>query len=174
MTKKADYKISEGDVYLFRYSPKKEHGWDGRYHCFEGYLVAIKEDDEIVFYDTYWGINDKSGRRFKITEIELEVSKGGAFDYFFNFKDVTLIESWEAKHYDDKDIFRVSRQKACSDGCIYYYKKNGSERSQETMLQCVREKIKEEERNIDHAISNIKSLTIKKHEIENGNLKVSL
>lgn len=164
-------KIKLNDVFHFRYHPTGEQGWDSRTHCFEGLLIARKDNDgNLQLVDTYWGINDTSGRVFNPSEID----KKGILTFYCNFNDIEAIDYYEKNYYDDKDIFWLHRQKACVPSCEYYYKKKGATRSKTKMLEVINEKIREAKRKANSYIEDIARYSETKAKIEKDDLSVYL
>src|SRR4051794_6716978 len=101
--------IKQGDVYRFRWSPKKEQGWDNRWHCFEGYLIALAgQHGALKLYDTFWGLRgDTSATVLSMETIKKEVEAGGSFEFYFNFEDYEKISESETHYLDDADVVCV-------------------------------------------------------------------
>ena len=165
-------KIKENDVFRFSWSPKKEQGWDSRQHCFEGYLVARKKygsKTEIELRDTYWGIGG-DGQVLTLEEIKKNVKDGGKFTFYFNLNDYEKIDEPETHYFDETDIAAISEQHACIPRCIFHYKKKDAKRSKARMLNEINEKIREERRNIEYAVSELERLSERRTKIETGDL----
>jgi len=163
--------IRENDVFKFRYSPKKEQGWDSRTHCFEGYLVARKSDDELRLVDTYWGIKG-DGRVLSQEQIDEEVKNGGSFEFYFNLDDVEAIPDYEERNYSRDDLFRISEQHACVPRCIFHFKRKGAERSQERMLEEVNEQIRKVKSEIESKTHRLEQLAGTRAKLEAGDTSV--
>jgi hypothetical protein len=162
--------IKAGDVFLFRYHPAKEQGWDSRKHCFEGILVAKESDSGFTLHDTYWHLDGSNGRWFK----PVEAIAAGTLTYYFNLNDVSKIREYDICYYDDHEVFCMHVQNACSANCRSYYLRKGAERSKGKMLSVVAEKIEEAEHKVASATRDIKRYTEMKSKIESGDLEVYL
>lgn len=166
-------KIKEGDVYRFRWSPKKEQGWDSRQHCFQGMLIAKKNHSgDLVLRDTYWsyGNDTQCGKVFTEEEIRDEVKKGAHFEFFFNLDDVEPIDRMEVKYMADEDVFYIAEQNACDPSCIKHFKRKGAVRHKETMLTNINDQIAKKKRDIEWAAREIENLAERRTKIEAGDL----
>jgi hypothetical protein len=159
------------DVYRFRYSPKKEWGFDGRTWCFEGFLIASADLDLV---DSYWGISNPSGRVLDKATIDREVANGGSFEFYFNLDEVDLIAQSETVYYADDDLFHISEQHACSERCRYAFKKRGAERNAAKMLLVLREYLEQAERRAASAIRGQERLKRAISKVEAGDLTVHI
>ena len=156
--------IKENDFFHFRSKKRSSH-------CFEGLLRAVKyENGEIMPCDTFWGINDGSGVILTIAEAETE----GELKFYCNLNEIEKIPNHERDYYDDKDIFVLTRQHACSDSCIYSFIKKGAQRSKEKMLSTITEKIDEAQRKANCLLRDVEQLTEIKAKIEAGDTTVYL
>lgn len=162
--------LKENHVYHFYYHPLKEQGWDSRKHCFEGTLIAFKDGSEIKLRDTYWGINDNTGR---ILTLEEAITKG-QLTFYCDLSQIEKIEESDINYYDDSDIFHLSSQHACSSSCIVYYKRLGAKKSQQKMLQVIDGKIHEEKKSIERSVNNVANYSEIKARIKNNDLEVWL
>ena len=163
--------INPGDVYKFRYSPKKEWGFDGRTWCFEGFLVA---DSDCTLIDTYWGIGNSSGRVMSAADIEREVVAGGRFEFYFNLNDVDRISNYEDVYYANEDLFHVSEQHACLPGCRHTFKKRHAKRNRDKMLDVLREQSRLAKRDSELAIQRHARLEGDIHLLLAGDLSIHI
>ncbi len=165
-------KIKEGDVFKFRWSPKKEQGFDGRWHCFQGTLIAKKDyDGNLELVDTYWSFgNDQMSHRIKKDVIDEEVKKGGSFTFDFNLNDVESINEEETHYLDENDVVSISDQNACVPICIRHYKYKGKGRSKDKMLREINEKIRNQKSTIEYAANELERLSERRTKIESGDL----
>lgn len=170
-------KLKIGDVYEFRWNTEEydKQSWKGALnHCFEGLLVVMeasrynsktqKYDKEIMLVDTFWGINRESdNERFTLEEAQ----KKGKLEFYCNLNDIEKVERHYLDNYDDEDLFRLHDQHACTESCIYWYKKKGAKRSPTKKIRVLREKINKEKSSIEYSVRNIESMSaeIKKLEI---------
>ncbi len=159
-------------MFHFRWSPKKEQGWDSRWHCFQGTLIAKKDyKEKLGLVDTYWSYGNDSNSHW-ITEkvIDEEVKKGGRFEFYFNLNNVEPIDRNEVKYYADKDVVSIAQQSACDPSCIKHFKYKGTERSKEKMLSVINEQIAKKKHEIEYAAREIESLTERRTKIDAGDL----
>lgn len=164
--------VKNNDVFNFRWSPKKDQGWDSRYHCFEGLLVAQVTEDNIRFVDTYWGIGDSQGQVLTFEEIEQEIKNGGEIEYYCNLDEVERIENWQKYYYADKDLFYLHTQKACIPRCEFYFIRKGATRSKEKMLEVINEKVRKARQAVEMAVDDVQVCAVQKQRIEAGDLSV--
>ena len=114
--------MKRNDVYKFQY--KKETldaypNWNFR-HCFEGLLVVIEnKNGSITLGDTFWEFNGTGSYGKKFTPEEAE--KVGILTYYCNLDDLKEISKHDIKYYNDKDLFRITRQHGCSDSCVRHF-----------------------------------------------------
>lgn len=150
-------KIKEKDIFNFQYNPRQEQGWDSRTHCFDGRFLAIKEDDQILLVDTYWGYGDKQGRIF--TQEKAEAL--GKLTFVANMEDLEKSDESCYSYYDDSDCFNLSYQHGCYKK---YAIKKGAVKSKEKMLQILKQqmqKAKRELESIGHRIEDLsKDITL--------------
>lgn len=164
----------EYDVYKFRFSPKKEQGWDHRYHCFEGYLIARPDvDGWFRFVDIYWGIGG-DGKSFTEEEIKKEVTNGGKFEFYFNLNEVEPIQKYDVDYYDDADLYSISEQHACVDRYVHHYKRKGAEKSQQKMLSVLKSQMQLRKSDIEIAVREVESLAQKINRVESGDLTTAI
>ena len=169
-------RIKHNDIFRFQWSPKKEHGWDSRYHCFQGTLRADrkrKKDGELCLIDTYWGIHG-NGRVLTPVQISNEISNGGSFKYYCNLDEVDLIDDFDVCYYKNEDIYTISSQNACHPSCINHFLRRGATRDAQTMINYIKGEIENSQNDIRYAENNIRILTEKLHEVESGNVEVHL
>lgn len=156
-------KIKENDVFLANW---KERKWgDQKDHCFEGILIALKQENEFRFYDTFWGICEKSNKSWSYAEM----IKLFNVDYYCNLNELEKIKKYDVDYYDDKDIFIISEQHGYSK---YYYIKKGAEKSKDKMLKVLNKKLEDIKLNIKWETQQIKDINKKIKEVENGNLDI--
>lgn len=172
MIKIIQKEVRKNDVFKVWYKTNKEERYPGSLrHCFEGTLVAVQDEKEgLIFVDTYWGIGDRQGKEFTFSEMmqKFEVK------HYCNLDDLEKSNEHAVKYYDDKDIYTISEQHACSPSCIHYFLRKGAVRSKEKMLNVINEKIQKEKRSIEYSVREIELLSEKKEKINSGDLNVYL
>lgn len=90
-------KLTDGDVYRWRYRETKNPGLYGDYHCCSCIAVVHRER----LRDTFWqiGMNFNDGRSFGIDDLpRLNLELVG------NMADLVSAKEYEADYYDDADI----------------------------------------------------------------------
>jgi hypothetical protein len=168
-------KLKIGDVYHFQWNTeeyKKTHdvNW-----CFERTLVVMKYprwkeelnkyEYDVKLVDTYWGINrTDTNKSFTLDEIQ----KRGTLTYYCNLDEIEAINSYLTDEYDDEDLFRLSDQHACSDSCVYHFKKKGAKKSPMKKISILQDSIRDEKEKIVSAIGRIERMSaeIKQLQIE--------
>ena len=162
-------KLKEYDIYRARWKVRE---WaDQKDHCFEGLLVALKDNDnQIRFYDTYWGICNRSGKSFNPKEVQ------ELFDikFYCNLDELEEKSKYQTDYYDDDDIYYLHNQHACMESCRSYYVKKGTKKSKQKILSVINKKIIEAEHTIESAITDIERYSEKKIEVQNGDLSIYL
>lgn len=158
--------LHEGDVFRFSYSTEYRAKLFMPDHCFDGQLVALDYCESIILFDTYWlhGFKPSEGGAQFTQE---EALARGELTFVCNLNDVEMIDKGRAQYYDDADIFNLSYQHQCSP---YFAIRKGAERSQAKMSRKIEEKMQEERRSIESAISRIGLLTRAKLLTEEGRL----
>lgn len=166
-------KLKKGDVYEFRWSAEereKEVYGGALRHCFESLLVVMQGSfydrdsdeykDELRLVDTFWGVN----RRDTNTVFTLkDAERRGNLTFYCNLDEIEKIKQYEIDEYEDKDLFRLHDQHACSESCVYWYKKIGAKKSPEKKIKAIENRMTERISTIKHNEYGIK---MDKEEIE--------
>lgn len=157
--------IREGDVFRFIYN---EHELAKRfmpYHCFDGQLVAVLVDGDMLLTDTYWShqLRGGDGRTFTPDDAQ----KQGAISFVCNLNDVEFTSKSAFDYYDDVDVFDLSYQHHCYG---MYALRKGAKRSKDKMIDTVTANIESARRDLQDAVNRLESLAVKLHEIESGNI----
>ena len=164
-------KLKKGDVYHFQWN-EEEYQKDAYInHCFERVLVVRdvkvyndktkKYESKVRLVDTYWGISG-DGRKFTLEE----ANKKGTLVYYCNLNDLEPIEKYYLDDYADTDLFTISKQHACVESCIFWFKKKGAKKNPEKKIRVLQEKVNDREREISHAISDIKYISAQIKQLE--------
>lgn len=169
-------KLKIGDVYHFQWNQKEydKTSWKGSLqHCFEGLLIVMnypkwndkteKYEDKLMLIDTYWGVNRvDNNKAFTLDEAE----EKGTLTYYVNLNEIEKVEKYNLDEYDDNDLFRLSDQHACSESCIYWYKKIGAVKSPEKKIGVLREKIIKEKSKIESSVRSIEMMSTEIKQLE--------
>lgn len=144
-------KIKVNDVFKSTFTDayvEKRKGWDLR-HCFEGLLVARLVGEEIVLFDSFWGVGRSDNKAFKLSEIGEKID----VQYYCNLDEIekSNLGSDCVRYYDENDIIVLHDQHACVSSCIYYYTKKGAVRSKDKMKESFLEKIERAKQKIKGA-----------------------
>ena len=127
------YKIKYTDKYKKTQSPHKDFS-----HCFEGFaVVKMSNDEEMVLYDTFWGIGRRGGKSFKLGDIGIKID----IEYYCNLDEVEKASSDDEAYYDDKDLYIITDQHGCVPRCVHYFKTIGANKSIEKMKKSIESKI---------------------------------
>ena len=158
-------KIKELDVFHFRYKPKIAETMSYPDHCFDGQLIAKKnQKGEIYLEDTYWSSGDKCFT-------PKEAKEKGILTFYCNLNEVEEIGEGSQDYYADEDIFNLSHQHGC-------YRKfavrKDAQRNKEKMLSVINERIREAKRKIEWLLEDLERYSVTRHEIEKDNLDVWL
>lgn len=158
--------IKENDVFHARY--KLRECGDQKDHCFEGLLVAMMREGEMMFVDTYWGLKRWDNKKWNFKQLK----ENFHFEFYCNLDDLEKKDKTAELYYDDKDIFILHDQHSCVESCRYYYTKKGAVRSQKKMIATLDKKIADAKSDIDWRVREIERESAKRKEVENGNLEV--
>ena len=159
--KKKDIKVNDVFLVSWKGESERDRNW-----CFEGILVALKEDGDLVFCDTYWGIgrNDEYTKSYTFSQM----IKNFRVRYYCNLNELEKIDNYDADFYEEKDVFTLSNQHACYDSCIFNFIKKGTKRSKNKMKSLIYEKISKTKREIEWKIEDIVRLNENIKDIEAG------
>jgi len=156
--------FKKNDVYNFRYKPEIASKSFEPYHCFDGQLLVIDKRGELCLSDSYWGWGDNSSRTFKIDE----AIEKGELKFVCNLEQVVAAHEEDRKYYDDNDFINLSRQHNCYNK---YAIKVGAKRSQQKMLETIKEKIRVTENEIKYRQSDLVRYGENLLAIEGGDLE---
>ena len=157
--------IKEGDVFNVWY--KERTYMDD--HCFEGLLIARKENNDLIFKDTYWGLNSPNeGKRFTYTEMIKKLM----VKYYCNINEIQSINSREFEFYKPEDRFMLYEQHACVESCKHYFIRKGSERDKRIIMDKLNEEIQDARRKLKYKIDEIIRLEINYEKVSNDDLSV--
>jgi L-lysine 2,3-aminomutase len=109
-----------------------------------------------------------------MTTVEQEVANGGNFDFYFNLDDVESIANSESVYYSDDDLFSISEQHACSNGCRHCFKKKGAQRNQDKMLAVLTEQARIAKRDYEWAKKRHHKLLQEAIQVMAGDLSVHI
>lgn len=84
--------------------------------------------------------------------------KTGTIEFICNLDEVDEITEYEVKYYSPDDVTRITRQHGCTSSCVYYMLRKGAMKNTDVMANGIREKIKENNRNIKSMKSSNKRL----------------
>ena len=160
--------IKANDIFNVSWKTPYIQGSD-RNWCFEGCLIAMKRDnEELVFYDTYWGYTSRENKKFSYKEMNDKFR----VEYLGNFDELEEIEVFAKDYYKKGEVIIISNQHACVPSCINYFIKKGTKRDIEAMRKVVAEKIKENKNDIEYKVRNIEMLTITDEKLKQGDTEV--
>lgn len=128
------------DVYSIWYIDSKNNSR----HCFEGLGVVVENSKgEKFIQDTFWQIGHyrSDEKNFTVEDIGVVID----VEYYVNLDDIEPIDHYHTKYYSDDDLFRITRQHGCTEGCIHRYKRKGAKRSPEKMKSYIQQQIKDAE-----------------------------
>lgn len=148
----------EKDVFKFKFNEEylKKHNYP--YHCFDGQLIVHKrQDGTLIFKDTYYS----NSTYFTLEELE----KVGTLEFVCNLDDVVDCSEYDKVYYDENDIINLSYQ---HNSYKWFVRKKDAKRSKEKMMETIKNKIEEKEREIRWLEDEIKRLKEKQERIENG------
>lgn len=154
--------IRPNDVFRFRYheDEKREWGWDGRYHCFDGTLKAdVRDDGSITLRDTFWG--DSTSRCFTPEEAQQK----GALTFVCNLDEVDPIKEHNTVYYDDEDVFTLYIHSGYQNE---YYLRRGAERSPEKMRAVLMQQEESAKLAISSAERDLETIAHKRQLLEEG------
>ena len=140
-------------------------------HCFEGKFITKEVNGVMLFFDTFWGIGDKSGKYFTLQNVTkyFKIKKLGNMS---EFKKCDVRNPSE--YYEESDYIILTRQHGCSENCIYRYLRNDANRSQEIMKRSINRKINESISKIFSEEKNIEWLNEKLQKIEAGDTNLHI
>lgn len=155
--------MKEDDYYLFRYNAEYIKNTFEPYHCFDGKLIAKKENGRIILVDTYWG--STSNRTFTWKEAKTQ----GSLEFICNLNNVDDLYKGNLIYYSDRDVFDLSSQHGCYEK---YAIKRGAQRSKIKMLSVLKQKISDAKSTIGSSEREIQSALENISEIRRGNLDI--
>jgi len=153
MEKQLKFKIKEGDIYNFRYNEQFMKGNFEPYHCFDGILTVKPSEKGLILEDGYWSSDN---RWFTLDKALSE----GELTFVCNINEVEVIKEYESMYYNEKDIFILPFHSGYR---TVYYKRKGSEKCKETILNQLTAKVQQAESSL---ISARRSLEWAKEELE--------
>ena len=161
--------IKENDVYKWTYTDEYLKGKNREpYWCAERLAVVIKNKNGLFMADTFWGIGNTSGKIFTKEDIGENI----IIELLGNLEDYELAE-YDYDKYKEEDILRITRQHACSLGCIYYYKRKGSVYSEKVIKENIRKKIIENKRKVEYLNRENQYMVRQLREYKDGNIKLT-
>ena len=137
--------MKQGDIYRWRYKDVEAHGGLGdfrAYHC-KSRIAVVNSRGQLV--DTFWGNNPTDGSYVNRKIVHLE--KVG------NFDGLQKIPEYEQGYYAKKDVVNLNHPNS-SNGNLYIRKE--AKRSKAKMLELMRQRISEKQREIESANHSIK------------------
>lgn len=159
--------MKPNDIYHIRYTQSfRDNNPRGDLnHCFEGLAIALEVlGGGLMLFDTFWGIGNTSGKSW----IQEDVDKNISIEFYCNLDEIEHIQDWEQMYYADQDLFRLTRQHACSKNCISYYKRKGAERSRDKMKASIESKAADAVRRIQFATADYDRYTKSFADLENS------
>lgn len=138
--------IKVGDVFNFQYLDMKGQSYTDRYWCFDGRLVADMSNGSIILVDTYYG----SGGNRTFTPDDARAQ--GTLTFVCNVNEVQEMQSYEARYYDEADVFNLSYQHGCYERFV---RRKDAKRSRVAMMKYLRGEMKEAKEAVDSAVRKV-------------------
>lgn len=156
--------IKENDVFRFTWNEetRKESSRDLG-HCFDGILIARVHENIARLVDTYWSSGDS-----KVFTLE-DALKKGKLTRLCNLDEMENIQENQTQYFADEDIVTL---RIHAGHRTQYLIKKGTLRSKDKIIESIKAKISDEERNIrfaEHSISRLRESLIR---VESGDTEV--
>lgn len=156
--------VRAGDVYRFSWHYDPKQTWD-RMWCFDGQLVVRKTSDgSLLLVDTYFSFGERwynSSRTFTLEE----ALKAGDIAYVCNLDEVEAAQPYEARLYDEADLFDLSYQHRCYPRLM---KRKGAKKSKEAMFRALAQDRQEAEENLRSAVSKLEWIARTRQAVEDA------
>jgi len=165
--------IKENDVYHFRYNNYESKKRHDPYHCFDGQMVVVKNNDGgLSLLDTYWSSKHngfKTGGGYSRRKTLEEAFSEGELKFICNLDDVEEINEHDTKYYSNEDVFDLSYQHHCY---RFFVKKKGAERNAEKIINGIQDEIENEKYRIKSSERSIERLTETLKKVRSGDLNI--
>ncbi len=157
--------IKKHDVFRVRWKPDMNKRNDP-YWCFDAQLVAFENDDgEIYLRDTYWGVDDSSGKTISPTEMRRKFR----YTKVCNLDEVEEIQ--DQRYYAPKDVIELHRQHG---GYKNYAIKKSAKPNKRAILRELDEQEEKAKHDIRWAQSDLERIAEKRTKVLDGDLEISL
>lgn len=143
--------VKAGDVYRFTWKPTDPVPGRDLYWCFDGQLIAVPRNGDLLLVDTYWRFGELGGDTGKTFTVE-EAKKRGNLVFVCNLNDLEPAQGHETRYYDKADLFDLSYQHRCYPKLM---KRKGAKRSREAMYMALAQDRKEAEENLRSAVHKL-------------------